>query len=79
MDKFLDFLLKKAEELAMNAGYSGAYDDGGASALRRQVECYRAGLAGTLPDSWRAHHAEFARLNDPEFATYKRLQAKFET
>jgi hypothetical protein len=55
----------------------GTLDPNEADRLMREIECYKAGLAGTVPDAWHSWHREFILLNDPEYDTYRRLKNKF--
>jgi hypothetical protein len=61
-----------------NAGQNGAWGDGGAGELEKQVTVFLAGLDGKLPEHW----LHFAKLlgteNDPEYILYQRLKKKFE-
>jgi len=74
---FLDFLEKQAQEARLSAAYGGRWDDGGAQALKDQIECWRAGLENRVPDVWGAYAKAFETVSDPEYAEYQRLQAKF--
>lgn len=68
-------LLKKADDMAFDAGMSGSFNDGGAEALRQRVKAFDAGVARMIPDEW---ERMVAPLMDPEYATFQRLKAKFE-
>lgn len=71
------FVLAKAKQLREDAGFGGSYTDGGARALELQVECFKAGLNGEIPASWRAWNKEFLRTQDPEYQTFLKLKEKF--
>jgi hypothetical protein len=75
--KFLVFLAGKAEQIRLNAAYSGSYSDGGAGVLLDQIEFYIAGRDHTFPTKWNQYLKEYNRAHDPEYADYQRLKEKF--
>lgn len=78
MEDFLNFLSKKADELKLNAGYAGSSHDGGARELRNNIEVFKAGLSGNIPNSWKKDYMEFKDRKDPEYLIYLSLKDKFE-
>jgi hypothetical protein len=78
INKVLELVLAEADTRRLNAGYAGAYGDGGATDLRKAVEYYRYGMTGELPPAWQPYADKARREADPEWAEYQRLQAKFE-
>lgn len=73
VDEVMRIVLEAAHNARESAGYSGRYDDGGASRLEDQVKFYNYGRAGTLPPEWKV----YTDMVDPEWETYQRLQKKF--
>jgi hypothetical protein len=63
---------------AMNAGYSGAYHDNGASAKLVALRWFLLGWIHHTPDNLLKVVKEARRLSDPEYPEYQRLKAKFE-
>ena len=78
IERLINFILKKADNVQESAGYNGSWDDGGAARLREEVKFYRYGLLGEIPEEWKKHIVEYRRENDPEYDEYKRLKEKFE-
>lgn len=74
---FLSFCRNKANGLRIDAGYSGAMNDGGASRLEDAVNAFEAGLQGIIPECLMKHYQEYQRANDPEWAELQRLGKKF--
>ena len=74
----IKIVLIDAEKRRNDAGYGGRMDDGGASALKEQVEYYLAGMNGEIPENWQKYVKEIKILSDPEYANYIRLKQKFE-
>jgi hypothetical protein len=66
-----------AADKAMAAGYDGQPHDYGASALRRQVKYYKAGMGMKLPANWKKYYDKVVKAEDPEWAEYERLHKKF--
>jgi hypothetical protein len=64
-------------DLKENAAYGGEHGDGGGGALIAQADAFEAGLRGGIPNSWDHYLAAVRREEDPEYATYLKLQAKF--
>ncbi len=52
IEQIMDFVLKGAESAREDAGFSGRWDDGGASRLEDQVKFYKMGMKGTVPQEW---------------------------
>ena len=75
--KLLSIVLADADTRERNAGLSGRYDDDGAGALRREVEAYQCGMAREVPSTWKHYAEQLLREDDPEYAEFKRLAAKF--
>jgi len=73
LDEVIALVLKKAADARDNAGYSGAWDDGGAHILEEQVKWFNYGRVGTLPKEWQKFHQEL----EPEFKEYLRLKGKY--
>lgn len=68
---------REGETMRENAGYGGRMDDGGGGTLIAQAEAFLAGLDRRLPASWQRYAAQATTEADPEYATYRRLRAKF--
>ncbi len=75
--QIISWVKKEAQNRRDNAGYAGRWDDGGASALEREVEAYQAGMAGTVPPAWQTIIAKRVQEQDAEYKTYVRLANKF--
>ena len=73
IERLIALVLADAQEKRTNAGYAGAWDDGGASRIEDQVKFYRYGQRNSIPEEWAVH----AHKLDPEWAEYERLRAKF--
>ncbi|MEL6102914.1 MAG: hypothetical protein AAFR68_16585 [Pseudomonadota bacterium] len=67
-----------AQEIADNAGFSGADHDGGASEMRHGVRMFRMGMNRQLPSEWVPLLRQMQRESDPEYGEYMRLKEKFE-
>lgn len=67
-----------AEKKKNDAGYSGAYHDGGAAQLLGLLEAWQAGLQGRIPAAFSDYQAQHIRDTDQEYAQYLRLRRKFE-
>lgn len=70
-------VLQEAKNREMDAAHGGRHDDGGATDLRTAVRYYQYGQQGVLPPEWQAFADQEARQQDPEYAEYQRLKAKF--
>jgi hypothetical protein len=69
----MELVLKEAKNREMSAAYGGERGDGGARILRAQVEIFRAGLDGRIPDEWKSYEKQL----DPEYKRYLELKKKF--
>lgn len=78
IDKVIALILKDAEDRRTAAGYNGSWDDGGAGALKQQVQFYQYGALGLLPPEWSSYRKQAETQADPEYAEYVRLKKKFE-
>lgn len=76
-DKFFELLFKIADQCEKDAALGGSMHDGGASLLREQIYCYKAGIEGKIPKSWDKYIKEYNRQTDPEYAQYLELKKKF--
>lgn len=63
----------EAQEREKTAAFNGAYNDGGAAALRNEVHWYSMGERGEYPKQWEKYN----RHIDAEYSEYLRLQKKF--
>ena len=77
IEKIMELVLEEAFKRAEDSGYGGSSGDGGASALRVQVEFYRCGMKGEIPTEWREYVKKIKKISDPEYAEYLRLKEKF--
>lgn len=77
IDKVIELVLRDARNRKESAGFSGRWDDGGASTLETQVEYYNYGRAGTVPPAWAKFVQQADRESDPEYAKYLELKRKF--
>ena len=74
--QIISWVKKEAQNRRDNGGYAGRWDDGGASALERELEAYQAGMSGTVPSSWDFITTRLQN-QDPEYQEYLRLSEKF--
>lgn len=75
---FAIYCLHYAEQLRYCAGYNGAYNDGGASALEDKVEAWISGLEDRVPDCFVRLQQKYERDANDEYAKYLELKKKFE-
>lgn len=68
---------REGEQMRENAAHGGLTTDGGGGALIAQAETFVAGLSRRLPSGWEKYARRVHREADPEYATYRRLHAKF--
>lgn len=74
---FIAFANKVAQNRRDDAGYSGAYHDGGARDLEEKIKAWHAGIEGVVPDCLQTIWSDHQRSMDPEYQEYLRLQKKF--
>ncbi len=74
----LNRILSAAEKKRLDAGMGGAYHDGGASEMERQVEIFRCGMEGVIPQMWIGYAKEVKNAADPEWEEFQRLRNKFQ-
>ena len=67
-----------ADDLEMNAAYSGSMSDGGASRKRENLEFWISGIRQEIPKQYAQLADEFERKKDPEYEKYLELKKKFE-
>lgn len=67
-----------ADDLEMNAAYSGSMSDGGASRKRENLEFWLSGVRQDVPKQYAQLADEFERKKDPEYEKYLELKKKFE-
>jgi hypothetical protein len=77
VNKIIVLVRREAANRRDSAGYSGRWDDGGASTLETQVEYFNYGRAGTLPPEWAKFALQVSNEADPEYAKYLELRKKF--
>lgn len=70
--------LELAEKKREDAGYAGAMDDGGASALEMQVTSYANGWLHEVPAWLQVYVDAIIHESDSEYDEYWRLKEKFE-
>ncbi|KKM70268.1 hypothetical protein LCGC14_1442400 [marine sediment metagenome] len=68
----------KADSDRLDAGMSGQWHDGGASALIREVEMFEDGMNGVVPQTWIEYAKEIRNEADPEWEEFQRLKNKFQ-
>lgn len=74
IDTIIKIVLEDAKLCETNAGFSGAYDDGGATRLRDAVKYYKYGCEMIVPPEWKQYLIKL----DPEYEKYLELKKKFE-
>lgn len=67
-----------ADNLEMNAAYSGSMSDSGASRKRENLEFWISGIRQDVPKQYAQLSDEFERKKDPEYEKYLELKKKFE-
>lgn len=67
-----------ADDLEMNAAYSGSMSDSGASRKRENLEFWLSGVRQDVPKQYAQLANEFERKKDPEYQKYLELKKKFE-
>jgi len=72
--KVIALVLKEADGLENDAGWSGSHHDHGARHLRELVKLYEYGMDGKFPPEW----DKYTKTLDPEYSEYVRLKNKFE-
>jgi hypothetical protein len=70
-------VLADAANKRMDAGYSGGWDDGGASRLEEQAKFFAYGLNRVMPPEWNQFIKQYETSIDPEYQEFLRLQKKF--
>lgn len=80
--KLLDIAIEKyvedAEQAREDAAYGGSWDDGGCSDKLRQLNAYKEGLRGIIPNFLFSYYVQASKEIDPEYAQYRALKHKFE-
>ena len=66
-----------AKKVALDAGYSGAMNDGGASFMEAKAQAFEDGWNHKVPDFLVEACEQIQREANPEYAEYLRLQQKF--
>lgn len=82
LHQIVELAITKAATLAVNAGFSGSWSDGGGGAALDSLIKFCAGVifanTGELVDEKYATMVrEYELENDPEYEEYKRLKGKF--
>lgn len=67
-----------ADDLEMNAAYSGSMSNRGASRKRENLEFWLSGVRQDVPKQYAQLANEFERKKDPEYQKYLELKKKFE-
>ena len=80
--KLLKIAMKKyiedAELDRESAAYSGSWSDGGCAEKLRELNAYKEGLRGIIPNFLFSYYVEASKKADPEYAQYRKLKHKFE-
>ena len=71
-------MYKKAEDKKHLAGMNGEWHDGGADALVDQIEAFKCGMTGQVPNGWLEVSNQMKKEVDPDWAKYQKLKKKFE-
>lgn len=77
-----DTVIKKAATAALNAGYSGAMNDGGARSSVNEFVTFLDGIRWVLHGNAGKYQPivdEYSKSQDPEYPKYLELKKKFET
>ncbi len=78
IEDLISAMYKKAETMKHNAGMNGAWNDGGASALVEQIEAFKCGMTGQVPNGWLEVANQMKNEDDPDWEQYQKLKTKFE-
>lgn len=76
--KALDLYRRKANVLEMNAGYSGAMNDGGACKMKELAMAFEDGLNKKIPSFLEPFVKKIIRETDPEYQKFLELKQRFE-
>lgn len=67
-----------ADDLEMNAAYSGSMSDGGASRKREDLKLWLSGVRQEVPKQYAQLANKFESKKDAEYQKYLELKKKFE-
>lgn len=67
----------KAADARETAAHNGEWNDGGESRMLELLQAFNDGRNGTVPSFLRPFIKQAEREQDPEYAQYLRLKAKF--
>ena len=70
-------MYSKAADMKHSAGMNGEWHDGGASDLVEQIEAFKCGMTGQIPNGWLEVANQMKNEDDPDWETYQRLKKKF--
>lgn len=76
--QFIAFANQVASNKRESSGFSGSWNDGGASRLEENIKTWHAGLEGKIPESLKDIVTDFEHSIDPEYQKYLELKKKFE-
>jgi hypothetical protein len=76
-DEVMRLALLEADNARVNAGMSGSFHDGGASAIENAVKFFKYGLDRKIPPEWDKYRKIAVNNKDPEYAIYLKLKEKF--
>ena len=76
-ERAAELMLDYAKRLITDAGFGGRWGDDGAGEIAVQVDVFRAGLAGRIPQAWLPVLTRITQEDDPEWQDYQKLKAKF--
>ncbi len=77
MRRVFSVLEGRANTVENDAAYGGCYHDGGAGVMREKIRFLKHGMEHTVPPEWATLYADATAEEDPEYAEFLRLKAKF--
>jgi hypothetical protein len=77
MRRVFSIMESQANTVENDAAYGGSYHDGGAGVMREKIRFFKHGMENTVPPEWASLYAEITADEDPEYAEFLRLKAKF--
>jgi len=78
IEALITAMYAKAEDMKKSAGLSGEWHDGGASDLVEQIESFKCGMTGQVPNNWLKVANQLQTEADPDWKRYQELKDKFE-
>ncbi len=78
IEDLISAMYRKAEDMKHSAGMNGEWHDGGASSLISEIEAFKCGMTGQVPNDWLEVASQMKNQADPDWEQYQKLKTKFE-